>query len=654
MVAGSDISTASDAGRSVLYQDIETVEVTAKVLAADTAAGTITSVSLDDLEVFAPTSLAETLVRVPSINIRTNSRGEVLASLRGSGERQLAIFWDGVPLNVPWDNRFDLRLIPALALDSMSVYTGPTAAGFGPNTAGGVIQVVTETATDTSLRFSAGSGDTYQAEAKTAIGTAATRSLVAGSYIRSDGRIAPGGTLSSFSVAGDGLITNTDREQSSFLAKTVYRHDTMQIGLSALYSSASFGIAPEQGPRIAVEDARFWRYPNTEHLLVSGSAVFPVSDLVSADARIWHQSFDQDIRSFTDASYQQIEAVQQDRNTSSGARVQLAATGESQAVTFSATGQWASHRQTDRDFSAAIVARDKFTHFIGSAAIDYSRRLSPAIRFQVGAGYDVMDPGETSGREGANRFDGVNISSELRYAPPGNWSFRFGAARKARLPTMRELFGEAIGRFLLNPDLEPETSWLFEAAAALSVEAGSFEIIPFWIETDDTLDQERMQVDGEILRKRINLPGSRVYGFEARAEVDLTSDFRLSGNATWSRSRAKPDSVANSTRRLYLSDRPNWLARLDAQYQVGAGTTFGLSVVHRGEARSEEANSGFLDLSPATKIDLSLRHPFHLARGGPRLELFAALNNLTDTFIEPQLGLPDEGRAFRLGLKTVF
>ncbi len=49
-----------------------------------------------------------------------------------------------------------------------------------------------------------------------------------------------------------------------------------------------------------------------------------------------------------------------------------------------------------------------------------------------------------------------------------------------------------------------------------------------------------------------------------------------------------------------------------------------------------------------------LSHKIKLAQSGFDMELFARLDNLTDTFVEPQLGLPSAGRSFKLGLKAVF
>ncbi|MER3328237.1 MAG: Plug domain-containing protein, partial [Candidatus Kapaibacterium sp.] len=49
---------------------------------------------------------------IPGGFIQTNSRGESLLYLRGAGERSIALFFDGMYFNIPWDNRVDLSMIP--------------------------------------------------------------------------------------------------------------------------------------------------------------------------------------------------------------------------------------------------------------------------------------------------------------------------------------------------------------------------------------------------------------------------------------------------------------------------------------------------------------------------------------------------------------
>ena len=636
------------------FQDIETVEVTATAVNPNKQTGSILQVSKRQVDFLQPNSLADVFTLVPSANVRVNSRGETLVSLRGAGERQLAVFFDGVPINVPWDNRFDLRLIPSLMIGTVNVSTGPTASGYGANTAGGIIKIVPERSANSEVLLEGGRGAQWAAEAKAGFVSGNFRTTVAVSHSETDGFAAPGGGASAFSAPGSSLITNTDRAQSNFLLRTTNQGDNSRVGVSVLYSKAAFGIAPEQGARVDPSSARYWRFPDTEHILASGNYQVAFGDVIDIEAVGWYQSFDQRINSFEDVTYAAIEEVQQDKNRSLGTRVRIGYRDEIQQLAITATSQWASHEQQEFEPQATFRIVDEFSQFSGSVGGDYNLQLSSSTSLSLGASYDVLGPRETAGRGQGAKFDGLNASFELQLATSDRWQLRLGAARKVRLPTLRELFGEAIGRFVINPDLVPEVSWVFEVAAGFQNGSGSFDIIPFWVETSQTLDQTRVLIEGKALRKRVNLPGSRTYGIETRMQWQVSDALSFSADATWSKSRAKTESVAISVRRLYLSDRPNWLAQAAAKYQVGTRTTFGLSVVHRGAAKSEDDAGLFLDLSAATQVNMALSHKINLAQSGFDMELFARLDNLTDTFVEPQLGLPNAGRSFTLGLNAVF
>lgn len=646
----SEAAHAKDAG---YYDDLETVEVTGARNATDGEIGTSTSITPAEFEAVAPLLLSDALVLVPSINLRTNSRGETLASIRGSGERQLALLWNGVPINVPWDNRFDLNLLPSAGISSIEVRVGATAQSFGANTAGGVIDVRTDSLDSSQLSFQAGSGDLRAVEGALAYEKGLIKQSVAFSHFERDGLVSPNSS-GQFSVANRDLITNTDRNATVVSSRSEVATDKVRLGLSLLWSDTEFGIAPEQGPRVNLEDARFWRFPNSDHNLVALDAEIGEGQSITTKVTMWTQGFDQTIQSFNSAIYSEIDETQFDENRTYGGRIGLSHKTESSSTLATVMGHWSQHQETRSEYGGTVALRERFTHHQFSLAVDHTRQINDTAVLSVGLGYDQLNPGETAGRGFGPTFDGISGSINVSFPTPEGWSYRVGMARKVRLPNMRELFGEALGRFVLNPSLVPEKSWIFEASAQYVWEKGSVVFAPFWTETNDTLDQTRINVSGDFLRQRVNLRGSRHYGVETRADIELLPTLQLEGYVTWSRNRAKADSVANATRRRYLSDRPNWLARVEARYQLGTRTTFGLNVVYRGAAKSEAGNGDFLNLSPATAINLSARHSLFGAQNGSNVELFAQVDNLTDEFIEPQLGLPDAGRTLKVGVRALF
>lgn len=78
-----------------------------------TTASTVQKVSLAQIARTDAVSISGVARLIPAAHVQTNSRGETHVYLRNSGERQVAFFFDGALLNVPWDYRVDLSLIPS-------------------------------------------------------------------------------------------------------------------------------------------------------------------------------------------------------------------------------------------------------------------------------------------------------------------------------------------------------------------------------------------------------------------------------------------------------------------------------------------------------------------------------------------------------------
>ncbi len=85
------------------------------------------------------TSLFEIAKFIPSVKPQTNSRGESLFYLRGSSERQLGLFFDGAFLNIPWDNRIDLSLLPTNNYEELKIIKGVPSSIYGANNIAGVV-----------------------------------------------------------------------------------------------------------------------------------------------------------------------------------------------------------------------------------------------------------------------------------------------------------------------------------------------------------------------------------------------------------------------------------------------------------------------------------------------------------------------------------
>ena len=111
-------------------------------------------------------SLPDLLEDVPGLRvIRVRGRyGYTVASVRGSTSSQVAVYVDGVLMNLQSEAAVDLSAIPVDQVERIEVYRGYIPAQFGAQAMGGVINIVTKSPDkpQTSVSLGAGSFGSYK------------------------------------------------------------------------------------------------------------------------------------------------------------------------------------------------------------------------------------------------------------------------------------------------------------------------------------------------------------------------------------------------------------------------------------------------------------------------------------------------------------
>ncbi len=425
-----------------------------------------TQYRLEDLEQVRPLALPDILLQAPGAVVGTNSRGETLVQFRNGSERQTQLFFDGAPLTVPWDQRLDLSLVPTTALGRVVVTTGPSSVCFGPNSAGGVIELVPAAPLDQPIaegRLEGGQGGLVVADGFGAVRTGDLLVSLGAGHRRQNG--APLARDLPFSQPEDDLRLNTDLRRTNALARLAY--DGGQAGsvaASLLYVRGGFGIAPESAFSPEAVAVRFWRYPDVEHWAAVLHGERPIGQTIYLTTTAWAQNFDQRIDSFADADYALLEDRQDDDNFTWGGRATLRYESDATTVRLHAQGLTSEHVQTDTAFTAAVPLEqtDRFAQRLFTFGAEAEQRFGDTVVL-AGLSGNRFIPTATGGRPDSGTFAGIEAVAGVR----GHWGaaglWRVSAGRKVRFPTLRELFDTAIDRFLINPDLKPERAYLAEA-----------------------------------------------------------------------------------------------------------------------------------------------------------------------------------------------
>ncbi|MFB6278620.1 MAG: TonB-dependent receptor domain-containing protein [Salinibacter sp.] len=603
---------------------------------------------------------------VPAAHVQTNSRGQTILYFRNAGDRQVGQFFDGALLNIPWDNRVNISLIPASTVEDVTVTKGVPSVRYGANVLGGAINFQSRTLDSrgrrTELTGALGTAEQRRA-AVTHLGRTQHWDYTAAVQYNERGNqpLAEGANLENNQPLNDRRI-NTDRQMLSAFGRASRRLDNGgQLAVSVLHVDAEQGVAPEGNAPDA--QSRYWRYPLWQKSTVIASGQFPLGTNTSLRGAAWGSRFARDINDYDSIKYQDLLTVQEGRDLTGGMRLvgtQDLATG---SLTLALNGLTSRHKKTvvPGEDQSAPTSSSTYRQHIFSAGLEYEAQVRSRVQVTAGASFDGTATPETGPFPNRDPIYTWGMNTGIRVDAGQGWALRGAFGRKTRFPTMRELFGAAIGKFVPNPDLKPVSAWIGEAGVEYrtsSLYLGStaflnrvYDTIDKRTFTQEIIDEENLPSDYLGKEQRINLQGARIYGLETTARWAPSESLVLDGSLTWSHPRGFTD---EGTQRL--DEKPAWLGSGRISYDL----PFGLSVMGQGRytggvyARNEQNEFVTLPSSPSLILDARLSYALSNITGGVDGRLYVRGENLTDEAVFIGLGLPRPGRSFRVGVEFAF
>jgi iron complex outermembrane receptor protein len=583
-----------------------------------------------------PRSVADALRGLPGVSIRTNSRGETTPRIRGGEERQTQVFLDGAPLTVPWDGRVDIGLLPAGLLGEISVRKGAGAIEYGANAVSGVIDLRTRTSDSVGIAQAGPYGLKNLSAAGVVPLGGVSLTLAAAHQAQSALPVARASALPFNQPASDRRL-NSDLAATSLFAGLGGQLGQLDWRVSVLTIDTRRGISPESDR--APANVRFWRYPDISLTQAQIALELPIGG-ATARAVGWRQWFGQDIEAYRDASYTALRAREINDDDTVGGRFTLAHPIGPATLRWSLSGQVSDHQQVDVAIPPGTMpAPLLFRQTLASGGVEADVPLGSA-HLTLGLGLDRSTSPRTGDKPAQPARQAATFSAALALTPAEAVSLTLSGGRRNRFPSLRELFGEAIGRFLPNPALQPEQAWMLDAEIGWRAGPFTLTLTPFWQRVEGSIAQRIVRVGNANLRQRFNQAPATSFGVDAALQLPLADDLtlELTGTALDSSSAGQP-----------LVQRPAHEAMLALDWAPREAFDLRAELRRIGPARDLAPDGRLARLAPATEINLRARVPVLRLRTVP-IGLTAAVDNLTNAVILPQLGLPLPGRIVRLGL----
>jgi outer membrane cobalamin receptor len=585
----------------------------------DVPLATVTTIEATALEQRRPLDLAEALKYAPGVTVTVGAKGEYTLKLRGIDSGRIALLVDGVPIVEPYFGTFDLKTVSSGGIQSMQITKGPSSVLYGPNTLGGIVNVITQRPTPdprVSLTMALGNLNTRGGGADAALQFGKVGVVGSALYQDSDGfrYMDPSG------VKQDRALSEYQRFNLS--GKVVYNpSSTSEIMLNADRYHSAYGIPPDLFGR-----ARYWRFKDWDRNSVSAGGFASIGDKAFFRLRGYYVNYYNVLDQYTNASMNALSAESTYDNPTYG----FFGIGEVPVAPWS-TLKTSVYYEADKTHQQdnTTLPWNTYKQNIFSVGVEDHVAFLEDWKLIMGVSLDSLHKyiGGTTNK--------VNPLVGLKYSPTDALDIHMSYATKSKFPSMRSLYSSSSG----NPDLRSEFGRSFEFSATYN--KGVFLTGSFFLNAlRDFINTVRLP-DGT--RRYYNINRARINGFELQAQK------------TWAWGRYGMDALLNYTfldHRNETDNRPlDVLAKHNGSFDLGFRALGGWRLGFTGILASESwwwnsTTSSLLTIPRYFSLDAVLSY----AAGD--FVPFVRITNVFNHYFYTEPGFPWRGRYLEAGLKA--
>lgn len=486
----------------------ESVTVEAKVPRELPYAAT-SELKAEKIELLKAKDLTDVLSYAPGTYVSTGAKNEWSVKLRGLGTSRITLLYDGIPVYEPYYNSFDIKAISSDQVDSVKVVKGASSVLYGPNTMGGIVDVLSKRpATDQfTLRLDYGTQKTYGVYASGAL--RGRNILFTGSASReaSDG----------FNWVKDGeteLRLNSDYERTNLGGKLYYYPGKgAEVMAEVNFYQAEYGIPTAT----AYYKQQYWRFKDWQRLMANLGGSFPVLDGGYLKARLYYVKHFNVLDAYKNNQFSTLTWESTYDNFALGAFVLgMMPLGEKHQLHASA-----SYRDDDVSTQSALgAAWEHYEHKTLSLGLEDRFRLGEKVELMAGASLDHLNKQDGENKTTLNPILGV------KFNPREYVDLHLTLSQKSRFPSMKNLYSlPANGG---NPELRDEIGTNVEFG--FTYDRGWF--VSGAVFQNRIRDMIESRINADFIKQNINVARARIRGFELEARKVL-GPFSLSVGYTW-------------------------------------------------------------------------------------------------------------------------
>lgn len=562
-------------------------EIAVSVVDDTTQVGSRTTVTAEEISAYTDSNtLEKALNLLPSVTeTQVGRRNEKSVSIRGFEMRQIAVMIDGVQSAMPYDYYPDLQTYTTGSLSEIQVSKGLSSVLAGPNTMGGIINMVTkrpEKEIEGNLTVTAKFGNSGAYNGILTSGNVGTNQgdwyLQAGatyndinrwsvsdnySPVQNTGKqFYQGGTppnnyyfplvnenggfrdgSSSQAEAANIKLGFTPNETDEYVIAYNYSNMEYDIpvyaGQSFIHMSNSGGTRPNGDEKSAYQLTKpFYRsYPYYRKQTVYSLTNTALGDTGYVKTRLFYDTFKNRMDSVEFANADLTEMRNESGFPSLFNDYDFGGSVETGAdLIKDNTTKIAFHYRKDVHRSKKLLSNDDWARNVDdtySVALENTWHANDKTDVIIGASYDWLRVANVKNEKDIKDYrvedDTFNPMAAVRYRYSDDGAVYAGVAQKSRFATQKSRFGTRTGNGtgIPNPDLKAEKAVNYEIGVSDTVGNVTFDAAAFYTDVRDTNLEVVVEQGGNAYYQTQNFGKSRVYGLELASVINMADSFDL-------------------------------------------------------------------------------------------------------------------------------
>jgi iron complex outermembrane receptor protein len=427
----------------------------------------------NQLREFNTPNVAEALNTMPGVILqKSGNRNELQVSVRGFDSRQVGLFFDGIPIYIPYDGNLDLGRFLSTDLESIEVSKGYASLLQGPNMMGGAINLTTsrpKKVFEAEMGFSQGWSRNHDSGYQVNGGLGSKTDIgfiqVSGSQLSRSFIGLPYGTNNA--VAGThGKRANADTQDKRGTLKIgITPNDSDEYVFTYINQTGDKNSAPYAGT--ANQATRYWQWPDYDKESFYYNGVSRISDNATLLTRAYHDTFKNTLMMYNSLADLNNKAGNYSHydDYSNGAGVQLSLDLR-QADVWSFSGHW--KNDAHREKGAMNAPNDIYKDQTYSIASEYQWAAGGNTDVVGGISYDRRESvkamkhlsGGSIINYDDNDSDAFNWQALIKQCFDNRDEIQFTVAERSRFATLKERYTTsrpALGQTaIVNPNLNSE------------------------------------------------------------------------------------------------------------------------------------------------------------------------------------------------------